>query len=62
MVKCKTCKTANGNKARDNLCKNCFDTLQKDDSHGGQSKLPEIPLPPADLPDLPEGWADLSLD
>ena len=56
MTKCKSCKTANGNKAKDNLCKSCYDDLQKDKGGGSlPGKLPEIPAAPVDLPELPEG-------
>ena len=62
MVKCKNCKTANGNKARDNLCKSCYDDLQKENGGVDSSgKLPDIPAPPADLPELPDGWEALPL-
>ena len=62
MTKCKSCKTANGNKAKDNLCKSCYDDLQKDKGGGSlPGKLPEISAAPVDLPELPEGWEALPL-
>ena len=62
MTKCKSCKTANGNKAKDNLCKSCYDDLQKEKGGGGlPGKLPDIPVAPADLPELPDNWEALPL-